>query len=53
MAIMLGKTYHALKAAGAPEEDAIAARQLAVTKTALPRSTTGWQIIETRLGSQT
>ena len=52
MAIMLGKTYHALKAAGAPEEDAIAAaEELAAMKTALPRSTTGcrlsrpdWQI---------
>ncbi len=27
MAIMLAKTYHALKAAGAPEEDAIAAAE--------------------------
>ena len=27
MAIMLAKTYHALKAAGAPEDDAIAAAE--------------------------
>ena len=45
MAIMLAKTHQALKAAGAPEEDAIAAaEELAGYRTALAASKIGWTV---------
>ena len=50
MAIMLAKTYHALKAAGAPEEDAIAAaEELADYENRLTSIDHRLSIIETRL----
>ncbi len=50
MAIMLAKTYHALKAAGAPEDDAIAAaEELAEYENRLTSIDNRLSIIEARL----
>ena len=50
MAIMLAKTYHALKTAGAPEDDAIAAaEELAEYENRLTSIDNGLSIIEARL----
>jgi phage shock protein A len=50
MAIMLAKTYHALKAAGAPEDDAIAAaEELADYENRLTSVDNRLAIIEARL----
>jgi hypothetical protein len=50
MAIMLAKTYHALKAAGAPEDDAIAAaEELAEYENRLTSIDNRLSIIEVRL----
>jgi chromosome segregation ATPase len=50
MAIMLAKTYHALKAAGAPEDDAIAAaEELANYENRLTSIDNRLSIIESRL----
>jgi len=50
MAIMLAKTYHALKAAGAPEDDAIAAaEELAEYENRLASIDNRLSIIEVRL----
>jgi hypothetical protein len=44
MAIMLAKTYQALKAAGAPEDDAVAAaEELAGYENDWRRSTIAWR----------
>jgi len=44
MAIMLGKTYAAFKAAGAPEDMAqAAAEELPITKPVLPRLKIAWR----------
>jgi hypothetical protein len=50
MAIMLAKTYHALKAAGAPEDDAIAAaEELAEYENRLTSIDNKLSIIEARV----
>lgn len=52
MAIMLAKTYHALKAAGAPEDDAIAAaEELADYDNRLTSIDSRLSIIEARLAN--
>ena len=52
MAIMLAKTYHALKAAGAPEEDAIAAaEELAAYENRFTTSKIVCGSVETRLSN--
>ncbi len=50
MAMMLAKTYHALKAAGAPEDDAIAAaEELAAYENRLTSIDSRLSIIEARV----